>query len=71
MLNRQLIFMSTFNLFQSMKRGLAVIVASYLDQSERFLPQPSLRLVANRLLNEADLERAVKILDDSCNAVLQ
>ncbi len=54
-----------------MKRGLAVIVASYLDQSERFLPQPSLRLVANRLLNEADLERAVKILDDSCNAVLQ
>lgn len=53
-----------------MKRGLAVIVASYLDQSERFLPQPSLRVVANRLLNENDLERAVKVIEDSCSSVL-
>ncbi|KZS20238.1 serine palmitoyltransferase 1 [Daphnia magna] len=55
---------------ESMKRGLAVIVASYLDQSERFLPQPSLRLVANRLLTENDLDKAIKILEDSCTAVL-
>lgn len=53
-----------------MKRGLAVIVASYLDQSERFLPQPSLRLVANRLLTENDLEKVVKVLEDSCISVL-
>lgn len=53
-----------------MKRGVAVIVASYLDQSERFSPQPSLRLVANRLLGDADLEHAVKILNDASKAVL-
>lgn len=53
-----------------MKRGLAIIVASYLDQSERFLPQPSLRVVANRLLTESDLVKAIKILEDSCTAIL-
>jgi len=55
---------------ESMKRGVAIICASYLDQSERFLPQPSLRIVVNRLLTDAEMSRAIQVINEACSAVL-
>lgn len=53
-----------------MKKGVAIIVASYLDKSERSLPQPSLRIVANRLLNGDDIDKAIQVLEASCETAL-
>lgn len=53
-----------------MQHKLAIIVASYLDKSERFLPQPSLRLAANRLLGENDVELVFKTVEKASEFVL-
>lgn len=52
---------------ESLKRGVALIAASYLDEDG---PGPSLRLVANRLLRDSELHHVVDILDEASHAVL-
>lgn len=47
-----------------MEKGVAIICAAYLETSEKFLPKPSLRLVANRLLTEKEIEKAARVLEE-------
>jgi len=57
-------------LFQCVSKGLAVVVASYLEESEHLVPQPSIRLSVNRLLEESNVQQAIKIINEASDLVL-
>ena len=44
-------------------------MAAYLDDSEAFLPQPSIRLTCSILLEDHDVIKAGKILQNICNLI--
>ena len=47
--------------FQSRERGVALVVASYLEDAEVHLPPPSIRLTVSNLL-ECDEIRSILLL---------
>lgn len=55
------------NCFQ---RRLAVVPPSMLEHVEKFPPRASLRVIANSLLDDQDIEFVQKALLDACNEVL-
>lgn len=55
---------------QCVSKGLAVVVASYLEESEHLEPQPSIRLSVNRLLDESNVQQAIKIINEASDFVL-
>ncbi|XP_058461879.1 serine palmitoyltransferase 1 [Malaya genurostris] len=50
--------------------GLAVITPEYLDHMEKNNPRPSIRLTVNRLLTDADIDDAFRILQQVARRVL-
>lgn len=42
--------------FQCIERRLAMTVATYLEMIEKHCPEPSLRVIANRLLTDDDIQ---------------
>jgi len=55
---------------ECVSKGLAVVVASYLEESEHLEPQPSIRLSVNRLLDESNVQQAIKIINEASDFVL-
>lgn len=47
-----------------------MVVASYLEESEHLEPQPSIRLSVNRLLDESNVQQAIKIINEASDFVL-
>ncbi|XP_058832924.1 serine palmitoyltransferase 1 [Topomyia yanbarensis] len=50
--------------------GLAVITSEYLEHLEKNNPRPSIRLTVNRLLTDADIDDAFRILQQVAKRVL-
>lgn len=44
------------NIFQCIEQKLAIANAAYLESSEKFCPEPSLRITANRLFDDNDID---------------
>lgn len=42
--------------FQCIERKLAVVSAKYLEEAEIHCPQPSIRITANRLFTDVDID---------------
>ena len=58
------------NLVQKAReQGVALTMEAYLDDSEAFLPQPSIRLTCSTLLDDQDIIKAGKILQNICNTI--
>jgi serine palmitoyltransferase len=47
---------------KALENGLAITVARYLDNEERVLPEPSIRLAVNVDLSESEIDTAVRTL---------
>ena len=54
---------------KSREQGVALTMAAYLDESEAFLPQPSIRVTCSILLDDQDIIKAGKILQNICNTI--
>ncbi|XP_053684750.1 serine palmitoyltransferase 1 [Sabethes cyaneus] len=50
--------------------GLAVITPEYLEHMEKHCPRPSIRLTVSRLLTDADIDGALRILQQAATKVL-
>lgn len=48
------------------KRGLAVVPPSMLEKAEKFKPKASLKIVANALLEDTDIQFIERVLSETC-----
>lgn len=48
------------------KRGLAVVPPSMLEKSEKLKPKASLKIVANALLEDSDIQFVERVLSECC-----
>ncbi|XP_055596296.1 serine palmitoyltransferase 1 [Uranotaenia lowii] len=55
---------------ECINNGLAVISCEYLENMEKQLARSSIRLTVNRLLSDADIEDAFRILNQAASTVL-
>jgi serine palmitoyltransferase len=50
--------------------GVALIATEYLAKMERQCPRPSIRLIVNRLLSDADIEKAFNVVEKVVDTVV-
>ena len=56
---------------KSRNQGLALTQAVYLEESEVFLPRPSIRVTCSILLKDEDIIKSGKILKIICDEIFQ
>ena len=54
-----------FCFLQALKRGVCFVCPSYLENSEKNLPPPSIRLALNCLLSHEDIINAANVLSEA------
>lgn len=53
--------------FQCIERKLAVVCAKYLEEVEMHCPQPSIRITANRLFTDGDIDFIFNTIESVTN----
>lgn len=56
--------------FQCIEQNLAIINPSYLEKVERHCQEPSLRVIANRLLDDDDIQFAFDTIENVSSDIL-
>ncbi len=56
---------------QSRSRGVALVIASYLEDAESHLPPPSIRLAVSNLLSCEEIRQAAGQVREACAEVFR